>query len=81
LGEKEKTLTSDISEDNLKWQAGVDLMTSIQPVPASPELDLAKTVLEDGAWALYKTGMKPEGIPALLTQIDDTIAELAAYRQ
>jgi len=25
--------------------------------------------------------MKPEGIPALLTQIDDTIAELAAYRQ
>lgn len=81
LGEKVKTFVKDIPQDYPKWQAGIDLLTSIQPIPASQELDIAKMVLEDGAWALYKTGMKPEGIPALLTQIDDTIAELAAYRQ
>jgi multiple sugar transport system substrate-binding protein len=81
LGEKVRSLAADISEDYPRWQAAVDLMTSIQPVPSSPELDLAKMVLEDGAWALYKTGMKSEGILALLTQIDDTLAELAAYRQ
>ncbi len=81
LGEKVKALAADIPQDYPKWQAGVDLMGNIQPITASQEMDLAKMVLEDGAWALYKTGMKPEGIPALLTQIDDTIAELAAYRQ
>ena len=68
-------------EEYAKWQSGVDLMQFIQPLPATPELDIAKVVLEDGAWALYKTGLKAEGIPALLTQIDDTIAELAAYRE
>jgi multiple sugar transport system substrate-binding protein len=81
LGQKAKPLSTDIPEDYPMWQDGVDLMTSIQPIPASQELDIAKMVLEDGAWALFKTGMKPEGIPALLTQIDDTIAELAAYRK
>jgi len=59
----------------------VNLMQYLLPLPATPELDLAKMVLEDGTWALYRTGLKAEGIPALLTQIDDTLAELAAYRQ
>ena len=81
LGEKVKAFAADISQDYPKWQVGVNMMSSIQPIPVSQELDLAKMVLEDGVWALYKTGMKPEGIPALLTQIDDTIAELAAHRQ
>jgi hypothetical protein len=49
-------------------------------LPATPELDIAKMVLEDAGWALYKTGLKAEGIAPLLTQMDDTIAELAAYR-
>ena len=81
LGEKVQTLVPDVKEDYMKWQAGVDLMQFIRPLPVTQELDIAKMVLEDGAWALYKTGLKAEGIPALLTQIDDTIAELAAYRQ
>lgn len=81
LGEKVKAFAADIPADYPKWQVGVNLMSSIQPIPVSQELDLAKMVLQDGAWALYTNGMKPEGIPALLTQIDDTIAELAAHRQ
>jgi multiple sugar transport system substrate-binding protein len=81
LGMKVQALVPDIKEDYAKWQSGVDLMQFIQPLPGTPELDIAKMVLEDGAWALYKTGLKAEGIPALLTQIDDTIAELAAYRE
>ncbi len=79
LGEDVLPLVTDIPEEYPKWQAGVALMDLIQPLPASAELDLAKMVLEDGGWALYRTGLKAEGIPALLTQIDDTIAELAAY--
>ena len=80
LGAKVISLSKDITGDYPKWQAGVDLMPLVKTVRATQELDLAKTVLEDGGWALFRTGMKPEGIPALLTQIDDTIAELAAYR-
>jgi ABC-type glycerol-3-phosphate transport system substrate-binding protein len=81
LGEKVLTLAPDIVEETPRWQNGVDLMAYLLPLPATPELDLAKMVLEDGTWALYRTGLKAEGIPALLTQIDDIIAELAAYRE
>jgi len=81
LGEKVLTLVPDIVEESPKWQTGVNLMQYLLPLPATPELDLAKMVLEDGTWALYRMGLKAEGIPALLTQIDDTLAELAAYRQ
>jgi multiple sugar transport system substrate-binding protein/sn-glycerol 3-phosphate transport system substrate-binding protein len=81
LGEKVQALVPDMIEEFPRWQDGVNLMQYLLPLPATPELDLAKVVLEDGAWALYRTGLKVEGIPALLTQIDDTIAELAAYRE
>ena len=81
LGEKVNALIPDITEEYPMWQSGVTLMKFIRPLPVSQELDLAKMVLEDGAWALYRAGTKPDGIPVLLTQIDDTIAELAAYSE
>lgn len=80
LGQKAQALVPDFTEEHPKWQAGVNLLALARSLPATPELDIAKMVLEDAGWALYKTGLKPEGIAALLTQMDDTIAELAAYR-
>jgi len=45
-------------------------------VPSDRFWTLARTILEDSSWQLYKTNLTDSGIPALLAEMDRTFVEL-----
>jgi len=51
-------------------------MASMQPQPHDAEWSVARRVFEDAGWQLFQPEMKVDGIPALLANLDATIAEL-----
>ena len=81
LGEAVLPLVSDLEEDYPVWGKAVALTDYAVTLPASKDLDTIKTVVEDGGWQLYKTGLKSDAIQTLLSQIDMTILELAAREE
>lgn len=81
LGEEVLPKVSDLREDYPVWGNAVDLSDLVVTLPASTDLDIIKTVVEDGGWQLFKTGLKSDAIQALLSQIDMTISEMAAREE
>lgn len=78
LGEAVLPLVSDLEEDYPLWGEAVALSDLAVTLPASKDLDTVKTIVEDAGWQLFKTGLKSDAIQTLLSQIDMTIAEMAA---
>lgn len=81
LGEAVLPLVSDLEEEYPLWGDAVALSDLAVALPASKDLDTVKTVVEDGGWQLFKTGLKSDAIQALLSQIDMLIAEMAAREE
>jgi len=81
LGEAVLPLVSDLEEDYPVWGDAVELRDLAATLPASKDLDTVKTVVEDGGWQLFKTGLKSDAIQTLLTEIDMTISEMAAREE
>jgi ABC-type glycerol-3-phosphate transport system substrate-binding protein len=81
LGEAVLPLVSDLEEDYPVWRDAVELGDLAVTLPPSEDLDIIKTVVEDGGWQLYKTGLKSDAIQTLLSQIDMTISEMAAREE
>ncbi len=81
LGEAVLPLVSDLEEDYPVWGDAVAFSDLAVTLPVSKELDIIKTVVEDGGWQLFKTGLKSDAIQTLLSQIDMTIAEMAVREE
>jgi len=81
LGEAVLPLVSDLEEDYPVWGDAVEFRDFGVALPASKDLDTVKTVVEDGGWQLFKTGLKSDAVQTLLSQIDMTIAEMAAREE
>lgn len=59
-----------------QWKDAVTVIVNPDPVPSDPNWSLARTILEDAGWQLFKTTLTNADIPALLSQMDSTFAEL-----
>ncbi|HBF40302.1 MAG TPA: hypothetical protein DDW19_00540 [Anaerolineaceae bacterium] len=59
-----------------QWKDAVTAIANPVPVPSDPNWSLARTILEDASWQLFKTTLTNADIPALLSQMDSTFAEL-----
>jgi multiple sugar transport system substrate-binding protein/sn-glycerol 3-phosphate transport system substrate-binding protein len=81
LGEAVLPMVSDLVEDYPVWGEAVKLSDLVVALPASKDLDIIKTVVEDGGWQLFKTGLKSDAVQTLLSQIDMTIAEMTARKE
>jgi len=81
LGETVLPLVSDLEEEYPLWADAAALSEYIVTLSVSKDLDIIKTVVEDGGWQLFKTGLKSDAIQALLSQIDMLIAEMAAREE
>jgi hypothetical protein len=53
-------------------------MKNIQPQPHDAEWSIARRIFEDALWQLFQPEMKADGIPALLEDLDVTIADVLA---
>lgn len=58
------------------WKDAVTSAGIPVAVPSNRYWTLARTVLEDSSWQLYKTNLTDAGIPALLAEMDRTFVEL-----
>lgn len=58
------------------WKDAVNLVPTLQPVPSDPNWALARTILEDATWQLFKTTLTNADIPMLLSQMDSTFTDL-----
>ena len=58
------------------WKDGVNSVPSLQPVPSDRNWELARTILEDATWQLFKTNLSNADIPMLLSQMDSTFTDL-----
>lgn len=69
-------------QDSLpQWLDVVNLLTVASPTPASTDWPDAKMIWEDASWQLFKTNMTVAQIPALVKQMDLTLAELTGNPQ
>ncbi len=59
-----------------QWKDAVSLASRAVTVPSDPNWSIAKMILEDAGWQLFKTNIATSDIPALLTQMDTTFTEL-----
>ena len=81
LGENFVNASIDLEDSLPQWQQAVTLLPNAQTPPTDPEWGAAKMVWEDAAWQLFKTDVKPEQIPALTAEIDQTLADLEGTAQ
>jgi ABC-type glycerol-3-phosphate transport system substrate-binding protein len=51
-------------------------MKNIQPQPHDAEWSIARRIFEDALWQLFQPEIKADGIPALLVDLDATIANV-----
>jgi multiple sugar transport system substrate-binding protein len=81
LGSGVLSLMSDFRISYPEWDGVIDLLPELQPLPQQSNLNIVKIVLEDAAWQLFKTDIKTEQIPGILTQTDTMIQELMDKQQ
>ncbi|KAF0111679.1 MAG: hypothetical protein FD147_690 [Chloroflexi bacterium] len=76
LGSKVLSLLSDFRSTYPQWNEVIPLLPVIKPAAPQANMETVKMVLEDAGWQLFRTEFKADQIPALLTQLDETINEL-----
>lgn len=69
-------LLTDFRSSVPQWDAVINLLPELQTPPVDANWGYASNVLEDSSWQLFKSGMKSEQIPDLLTQMDSMLQEL-----
>jgi multiple sugar transport system substrate-binding protein len=67
---------SGYRKDNPQWGQTVIWMRNARSVPLLAEWRTAGTILEDAAWQLYQTNIKPDQIPGILKTLDATVPEI-----
>jgi multiple sugar transport system substrate-binding protein len=70
------SLADDTIRQTPQWAKTIAWIPFAQPTPQSPGWRVARYILEDAAWQAMQSYVLPDQIPAILEELDATIAEV-----
>ena len=72
-------MTEEFRRQYPQWGPALQWIPIAKAAPTVSDWRVARFVLEDGAWYALQFFVEPERIPAILTQIDETIREVVEH--